>query len=212
MTHTAHYTVKQDQTTLSRKPSLDDAITVAKSLFEALPQGSEASFTVENEDGYLLAVFTNRRMVGTFSKQKWGGRKGNDAIAIGDETFDATDAVLLMPHKDLQQLKDNSSRSDEIGQAHVSWHGPCSVQIADSICAFFGVDTFEEITTEALAFAKQQLAPKPAEEQTVTLSVKVKIRKAPGCEVQEFIENLDYSVVSNTTGIVVLDTEIAEAA
>lgn len=76
---------------------------------------------------------------------------------------------------------------------------------------FFGVESLEEITDEAFAAAKQRLNPQPATEQTVTLSLKVKIRVAAGSAVSDFIEELDYSVASNTVGITVLDTEIADS-
>lgn len=46
---------------------------------------------------------------------------------------------------------------------------------------------------------------------TVELTIRVKVRKAAGAEVNEFIENLDYSVVSGTDGVSVLDTEMVEA-
>ncbi len=46
---------------------------------------------------------------------------------------------------------------------------------------------------------------------TVELTIRVKVRKAAGAEVNEFIENLDYSVVSGTEGVSVIETEMVEA-
>lgn len=46
---------------------------------------------------------------------------------------------------------------------------------------------------------------------TVELTIRVKVRKAAGADVNEVIENLDYSVVSGTEGVTVFDTEMVEA-
>lgn len=204
------YSVLQDGGHYDDLDDLNTAINLAEELLGAVPQGEEATFTVENEDGKLLASATNRRIIGRFLKQQWGGRKNDDAIACGEEDFDATDAILLMDRKDLIELEDGSESTDRIGQDHISWHGPCEVTLTDSICEFFGVSSVEEITDEALAYARNRLNPQPADTQTVTLTLKVKIRVAPGTSVSEFIENLDYSVISNTVGITVQNTEIVD--
>ncbi len=49
------------------------------------------------------------------------------------------------------------------------------------------------------------------QETTVELTIRVKVRKAAGADVNEFIENLDYSVVSGTEGVSVIETEMVEA-
>lgn len=151
-----------------------------------------------------------RRIIGTFYKQQWGGHKGAYAIAAGEESFDATHAVLLLSHADLIELEDCSEETDSIGRDHVSWHGPCSVHITDSICRFFDVYCLEDITEAALASAKDLIKPQPANEEFVTLAIKIKVRVAPGASVTEFIENLDYAVTSNTNGITVQGTEIVD--
>lgn len=46
---------------------------------------------------------------------------------------------------------------------------------------------------------------------TVELTIRVKLRKPAGADVNEIIENLDYSVVSGTEGVSVLDTDMVEA-
>lgn len=158
-----------------------------------------------------LDSITVQRITGRFMKQTWGGRKGDDAVPCGHEDFDATDHILLMSPYDVRALQDGCDNTDEIGTAHVTWDGPHDVLITDSIRMFFGVESLEEITDEAFAAAKQRLNPQPATEQTVTLSLKVKIRVAAGSAVSDFIEELDYSVASNTVGITVLDTEIADS-
>jgi hypothetical protein len=204
----AEYGVQQDKGYYTKIEGLNEAIRIAEELLGELPAGDESTFTVEDESGYLLASVTNRHIVGSFNKQQWGGHKGDDAIYIGEESFDATAAILLLEHKDLVCMKDQSESTDDIGREHIDWSGPCYVHIEDSICAYFGVDDLQEITPEALSFARQRANPQPAEEQVVMLSVKLSLRVTSGASVSDFIENLDYSVISNTAGVTVRDTEI----
>lgn len=207
----AEYTINQDGGRYDEIQGLNEAIALAEVLLGGVPAGDESTFTVESEDGYLLASVTNRRIVGSFTKQQWGGRKGDDAIHIGDEDFDATDNILLMNHEDLVELDDNDDSSDNIGREHIDWSGPCSVNIVDAVCAYFGVSDVRDITPEALDFARQRANPQPASKEVITLSVKLYLRVAPGASVSEFIENLDYSVVSNTAGVTVSNTEITDS-
>lgn len=46
---------------------------------------------------------------------------------------------------------------------------------------------------------------------TVELTIRVKVRKAAGADVAEFIEDLEYTVVSSTCGVTVIDTEMTAA-
>jgi len=60
----------------------------------------------------------------------------------------------------------------------------------------------------------QHISQAPAqdtEDITVELTLRVKVRKPAGADVNDFIENLDYTVVSNTDGVTVLDTEMTDA-
>lgn len=211
------YTIRLNGMRHDTRESLDEAIGLAEKMMDSISQGEEitcrqeATVTVENEDGCLLAAVTNRRIVGSFTKQQWGGRKGDDAIYIGEETFDATDAVLLMAHDDLVKVKDCDESSDNIGRKFVDWNGPCYVSIEDNICDYFGAYSIDDITPEALAYARARANPQKPVEEVVTLTIKVKVRVMPGASKQEFIENLNYSVTSNTAGITVADTEITEA-
>lgn len=150
-------------------------------------------------------------IVGTFFKQRWGGRKNDDAIACGEETFDATQAILLLPHEQLLELQDGSENTDEIGRAHVPWTGPCEVLIVNSICEYFKVAAIEDITPEALAQARAAADPQPAQEATVTISIKLNLRLQPGASVAEFLEDLDYSVDSQTPGVLVRHTELVDS-
>lgn len=151
-----------------------------------------------------------RRIVGTFYKQQWGGRKGNDAIACGEEDFDATSAVLLLPFEKLVELEDNSEATDDLGRAHVSWDGPCSVHITSSVCDFFGVTDVEEITLDLLEKARAEFEPQPAQTETVILSIALKVRVQPGIKLNEVVQELNYSFTSTTAGAVIVDSEIRE--
>lgn len=203
------FTINQNGGKYDSLPDLNVAIGLAEELLGAVPAGEQCTFTVEDEDGKVLAALSNRRITGTFVQQAWGGRKNNEAVYCGVEPpFDATDAILLMDYAELIELEDGSESSDAVGQAHVQWSGPCEVRITTSICEYFGVSAVEEITPEALAYARRRLDPQPAAETVVSLSIRVKVRVAPGACVQSFIENMDYSVVSKTAGVVVSHTEI----
>lgn len=204
------FTLKQDTHPYDQFADVNTAADLAETFLDS--SGDEVTtFTVENDAGEVFASVTNRRIVGTFSKQQWGGRKNDVAFACGEEEFDATDAILLMEHGDLIEMEDCSEQSDEVGRSHVDWSGPCSVHITGSICQFFGVSDVEEITPQNLAFVRNRLNPKPVDTQTITLSVKVVLSVAAGTDVNEFIENMDYSIVSKTVGIVVKNTEIVDS-
>jgi hypothetical protein len=113
----------------------------------------DVTLTVEIEGaGVPLYSFSTRRIMGDFTKQQWGGPKGNDAIACGEDRFDATLHILSMPYQKVIAIKDDHDSSDLIGQAHVDWHGPHCVTLVDSMCDFFGVSKLAEITEEHFAF------------------------------------------------------------
>ena len=204
------FTLKQGAKVYGRSTSTADLVQQAESRLQACP-GSTATFAIWSPADKLVAALSTERITGVFYKQVWGGRKGDDAVTVGEEHFDATDHILNMAPDAVRSLEDCDDETDEVGRSHVSWDGPCSVHVVTSLCDFFGVEDVEDITDEALAFAKQRLNPQPATEQTLTLSIQVKISVAPGANVSEFIENLDYSVTSNTHGITVRDTEIVDS-
>lgn len=189
---------------------LELAVAHAIELLGRLDPAELTTLTIE-DNNVVLDSFSNGRILGVFTKQKWGGRKGDDAIFYDTEDFDGTDAVLLLDHSALVELEDGSENTDEIGQDHVSWDGPHEVDITGSICEYFGVDDLEDITPEHLAFVRKRNNPEPSAMQTITLSVKLKIRVAPGASVNKFIEDLDYSFMSQTAGVVVKDTEIIDS-
>ena len=99
-------------------------------------------------------AYLGKSIVGVFTKQVWGGRKGDDAIWVGEETFDATDQILNMSLPDIQRLQDNDWGTDDIGQKAIAWDGPCEVRIVESIKEFFGIDDLEELTLPMLESAR----------------------------------------------------------
>lgn len=98
-----------------------------------------------------------KRIVGTFTKQTWGGRKGDDALYCGEEQFDATNAVLELPHAALIELQDGHENTDEIGRSIVDWVGPCEVRLVGSIEAYFGVASLEDVTPKMLSDSRAAL-------------------------------------------------------
>lgn len=113
----------------------------------------DVTLTIEIEGtGVPVFSFSNRRIMGDFTKQHWGGPKGNDAIECGEVRFDATLYILSMPYEQVIAIKDDHDSSDQIGQAHVDWHGPQRVELVDSMCDFFGVSKLAEISREHFTF------------------------------------------------------------
>lgn len=150
----AIYQMTTSQVTFMRvgaEDTLTEAIDFARK-YHGLKK-DDVTLTVEVEGTRIpVASFSTRRITGNFTKQTWGGRKGDDAIYCGEEDFDATRYILSMPYKDVVRIKDNNDTSDNIGTAHVSWVGPREVEIVDSICDFFGVSKLEEISEEHFNF------------------------------------------------------------
>lgn len=144
-----------------------------------------------------------RRIIGTFVQQVWGGRKGDDAISTGEVEFDATAAILLMPHGELIELEDSDETTDRVGTDHIQWDGPFEVRIVDSIQAFFGVDSLEDVTPAALEEAKVLANVPPAKRQTLTLTITVCVTATEDPDLNDFLKTLNCSVRSNTAGVVV---------
>lgn len=203
------YHIRKDGQSHSETIGLNQAIVEIKALRDARhPSDESVTFSVENIDGYLLASATTRRILGEFNKASWGGPRGDTSIDCGSEAFDATEAVLQLPHLDLMSLSDNTESTDSIGRAHVDWPAHCTVVLTQAICEYFGVMDLSEITPEALAFALELADILPEEEVIVTLSVMVTLRVRGGASVKDFLDNLYYLVQSKTDGIKVDSTEI----
>lgn len=200
----ASYIIKQDGDENCEKADHATAVAFAVAQLGLLGEAEVATFTVENLSGYLLAVVTNRCITGEINKQAWGGRKNNDAVFIGREEFDATAAILTMPYAELQKLQDHDESSDEVGRSHIEWPGPCYVNIVDSVLAYFGVNSIEEITAEAHEFARTRANVQPATEEVLNLAITVRVSVKPGANINDFVKNLDYTIVSKTPGIRVM--------
>ena len=205
------FIVRDDsQKILAGRNILKEAIAQAAFFLSGTLEGKPASFVVEDAEGHAVAVLTNRRIEGSFTKQAWGGRKDNDAIFVGSEQFDATDAVLLMPHAELMELEDNQDSTDSLGREHVNWDGPCEVTVVSSVCEYFGVETLRGITAEALAFARERAAPERATVETITLAVQVTVRILPGANRhrETFVDSLSCSITSSIEGNLVLGADV----
>lgn len=200
----ASYIIKQDGDDNCEKADQATAVAYAVAQIGTLGEAEVSTFTVENLSGYLLAVVTNRCITGELNKQSWGGRNNNDALFVGREEFDATAAILTMPYTELQKLQDHDDSSDDIARSHIDWPGPCYVNIVDSVLAYFGVNSIEEITFEAHEFARVRANVQPATEEVLNLAITVRVSVKPGANINDFVKNLDYSVVSKTPGIRVM--------
>lgn len=165
----------------------------------------------EYDSNALVASVTNRRIMGVFTKQVWGGRKGDDAITVGTEDFDATDDVLALSLEQLLALEDNDASTDGIGLEHVDWDGPFAVELVGPICKFFGVTRLDEITQQALEFMRREFRQEPEVSVTLELTVKVLVKKPASASTKDFINDLGYRLVSNTPGVQVMGSEVTGA-
>lgn len=206
------YILNQDGSHYTEDEDLDRMIGLAEDFIGSTTEPT--TFTIEGQCGMTVSVITNRRISGTFTKQVWGGREGDEAIFVEEIEFDATDAVLRMSLDEIQSLNDNSESTDELGRKHVQWQGPCEVKVIDSMLDFFGVDNINRLTEDALRYARNRLNPVKPIKKTVTLTVEVEVSLFAKDErertelLEDFFHNLDYSVLSNTVGATVLNTEI----
>lgn len=183
-------------------PTVREAILAAKTLLAGVPLGQEVTYSVENKDGYLIAVATNRRIHCDFYKQRWDGSKRGLA-EVCHILFDVTDHVLLMDIRDLHKLRDGEESSAQIGRAYVSWDGPCRAEVVDSVCAYFGVNSPTDITPDALAAARALVSPQPPREQEVTMVLKVKVRVASRLVTRNVGTALESTITSTVPGITV---------
>ena len=207
------YTLNQDLGHYTEDEDLDRVIGLAEDFLGS--SSVPTTFTVVDDSGQVVAVITNRRIVGEFTKQQWCGRKDDLAMFVEDVEFDATDAVLTMTLEEIQMLEDGSENTDELGRGHVQHDGPCEVAVVESILAFFGVDELHKLTDDALRYARNRLNPREVVEAAVELTIKVVVRmpkpetaEERAAMIESFVDNLDYSVLSNSVGVTVKNTEI----
>lgn len=200
------FTVNQDGGEYDSQPTLHEAIGLMEVVCDL--GGSPTTFTVEEEGGDAFASISNRRIVGTFLKQQWGGSKNDQAYPCGEEEFDATDYVLNMEYEDLVQVEDGDYSSDEIGKAHVEWDGPFEVSIEESICEYFGVGSIRRITKDNYVYVRSNVKPAAATERTISVKCDIKVRLSPGASMEEFLNSMEHSFVSNVSGAVVVSSEV----
>jgi hypothetical protein len=208
------YKVYDYEELLTTEVSLADAVTYADATLKDLLgrpgyRNAHYAYVIANEAGRLVASITNRRIEGVFTKQSWGGRKGNDPIHAGEEEFDATDYVLNLPYDEVLEIRDNRESSDTIGTAHIQWDGPHEVEIVDSICEFFGVAELGNITQEMFGLARERYNPRKPEAHEIEMTLKVRVVVSPGATLEDFIRDADYSVKSATSGVTVSSVTMA---
>lgn len=183
MTVGTMYRLLRDRKEVLRR-DIDDlhfAACLASQELLCLPKGELATVSVADQSDRVVAVATNRRIIGSFKKQEWGGRKGDYAIHVGEESFDATESVLGLSVDQIHSIDDDCDSSDEIGRHHVDWSGPCTVVIVRSICDFFGVTELEDITPEALSHCRRdrQITVHDGGEQTGPAQTNLRAPSAP---------------------------------
>ena len=173
-TMTGSFSLQLGHLKLEAFPSIDDAWARAN-LFAN--REDQATLRIHDAQNRFVALATCRRIMGEMDKQRWGGRKGDYAESVGVDEFDATNKILGMPLQDIQALQDCESESDEIGLSFIEWSGPFSVTIVDSILAFFGVDSLDDITEEASAFARTKyMTESGGQEQILNVNLKLSVK------------------------------------
>lgn len=192
---------------------VDHAVNLADHFLSGLKDSEKSTFSVHDASGAMVACVSNRRIVGTFTKQRWGGHDGDRAIEVEPVKFDATEAIMRLQYPQLALLVDYDYSTDDIGLESIQWDGPFEVEVVDSICEYFGVDSLSEITQKAFEFAVARVNPKLPITQSITLTVQVDLELTGTASVDDFCRDFDYSVSSKTPGVRVvgLDATIGQA-
>ena len=163
------------------------------------------------QGGETIKFVSSRRILGDFVKEVNAGLKSDMAVEIDRESFDATDAVLLMTREDIIELGECEEAVDALARELVAWDGPFTVEsLVDSIAEFFAIDNIADLTQDRLDAAVQAHGG-VVEEFTVTLTIQVRGKRFSSTDINEFIEDLDYSIRSNTDGVMVTSTEMIDA-
>lgn len=207
----SQYIIDKDIKQQGVKASAEEAIQFAEAVFAQNMQDNpetQMTISVVSPDAKTIAALTNRRITGLFIKQEWGGRRGDDAIPVGTERFDATDAVLRLSHAELMNLKDHDESTDEVGRNHVRWDGPCEVSLVSAICEYFNVATIRYIAPEALQYAREKNQPGDVDTKVITLSVNVTVSVRGDVCSEDIMKDLNCVIQSNSPGITVNTTEI----
>lgn len=206
------YSILQDNGLYNQLEDLQSAINTMTVLGESMiDSDEETTFTVKDKGSKVVASITNKKIMCTFFKQEWGGRKSSDAYLVGEEEIDATNVILKLPYEQLIALKDNTDSTDTIGRLVFNWDGPYYVHVTDAVCEYFGVYDVKDITQENYDFVKSRVEVLEPTQEIVTLQIQLKVNKMPGADMQDFLDNIGYDIFSKTVGVVIENYEIIES-
>lgn len=185
-----------------------------KAMNSAQQSQSTALFTLGllDESNRLLAVRTNRRILARCTLQAWVGGRQQTLMQIGEPVeFDATNDVLNKDFDWLNKVKDNDNSSDCLKDGNVDHDGPFEIQVEESICEFFGVESISDITKAAFGDAKAWFKPKVPVTRTLQLTVNIQVRvNDESVDLEEVSSELDYHFKSTVPGVSVVGTEIID--
>lgn len=196
-------TIQKYGTPYSTAKTLAEAVHAAEQALASLQADERATFVVRDDASRVVASITNHRIDCPFIRHSLCG-------AGDSESFDATDAILQLDYERFLQLADGEV-AESLIQSFLGNRNPYSADgpaLLVSACDYFGVEYLGQVTPQAFEFAKERTKPTAEAVKTVELCVKVRVRLAPGVSLEDFTNDLDYNVSSNTLGAVVLDTEI----
>lgn len=169
---------------------------------------------IVDSGGSIARFYSTKRITGEYLKKEASVDIGDSVFIVDRAAFDATESVLLLSASEIIALADDESRCIEIAhRSGVEWDGPADVlqdTFIESICEFFALDKIEDLTQERLEAAVQGIYGGIVEE-TVDLVIKVSVRRFKETSCNDFVEGLEYVIVSKTPGAVVTDTEIIDA-
>lgn len=205
------YTLFEGGTVKHTGEILDELVSLAKHCHAK--RNGEVPYAIVDSSNKSVALFPAGRIMGDFHFQI---EQHKHILTVNVDYFDATLQISRMCAEEIISIMDNDESSDSIGRYHFTWDAPHSVEISDSILEYFGLPYINLLTDEALDFAKSNGYMPVAISEKVTLTVDVDILVPKGSrdeiqqKIQDFIENLDYSVTSDTDDVVVLSTEITD--
>jgi len=182
---------------------LNSAIEVAINYFNGGHPGEiDATVTVVAPSGKVVASLSPLPIIGTFTKQRWYGRKSDYLEDVESVEFDGTNHILRMPLNCILALEDHRENTDEVGRDHVSWDGPCAVSITAEVCHYFGVHELNEITQENLDFARARMKPEAKTVHDLTLTVRVRATALGQIDIPELMNALNISITADRHDVV----------
>lgn len=190
-------------------PDVLTAIETAEGLIASATDGPTTCVVLDDNGNVCRFLTTKRIEVVVRTVRRPNGKALG---AIETLTLDMTTAVLMLSREQVIALEsDGSAAFKLVCDTHNVQ--PCNFSpewLASAICNFFCIEDLDDLTDDLLHAAIQAVLGGIVEE-TVTLSIAVKVRHAANVDVNSFIEDLDYSITSNTPGAKVLSTEITDA-